>query len=473
MTEAASEDRGEDKVGLANLIAFVRRHLLSVSVFALLFGLLAFGWTLLGARMYQASALVVVTPASYSSSLRPGTFSVYGYQEILQSDAVVENARAALVESGTIPPRFPLQAGRNLRSEIFVAQRDQTSLAPMLRLRATADTAERAAALVNAWAAAMIEETRSLAGRSTMVSVSLIEARFAQAAEGLATLEAARTETRLAFDADLEKARGTWAGKLSAARRHTEDVIAAFQIATLETVTAAAAEHGLGKSPSPFSGPVESALQQLVGLHGRLAQTLPYVALERSVSDDVLWQEVASPGSPRATATFGTRLDDQEVNPLYGTLSGRLAETELEVRAQAGRSGVDVAPLLGALERARRERAAGLAKLVQERRLVLDRLRSSRDTALEALMLRFQQSAEATNRSLAAAQSEYNDLANRAGEAALARSEAETTQDLTLGLPAVPPSRPVPRGMPFRVFVGLVFGGMIGLLRALVRDVEG
>ena len=93
------------ELSFADVVAFFQRHwrLIFGTAFAagFLTGLVVI---LFVPRSYEASATLVIVPPKFASDLKPSTLTVQGYQQLLESDAVIAETRRRLVAKGQIDP---------------------------------------------------------------------------------------------------------------------------------------------------------------------------------------------------------------------------------------------------------------------------------------------------------------------------------------------------------------------------------
>src|SRR3972149_12294317 len=108
--EQRSRDRsaGNQELSFTDIVQFFRRNAALIFGTAFAVGLLTAAFLLLAVgKTYEASATLVIVPPRFSSELKPATLTVQSYQEILQSDAVIVEAKKRLVERGLFAPGRP------------------------------------------------------------------------------------------------------------------------------------------------------------------------------------------------------------------------------------------------------------------------------------------------------------------------------------------------------------------------------
>lgn len=466
----------DEVLTLGGVVRFLRSNMPLVAASTVVVGGLGLAVALFFTHLsWEASATLVTNRPTFTSRLRPPTFSIHGYRAILESDAVIDRARRRLVEDSLLAADRKLVLGRDLRSKIYVAERDQSTLAPMLWLAGRASTAELAAAIANAWGEAFVAQVGELTEVRTEAAISLVEQRFDQAHQNVEALEAENVRVH----SELEKRRRDlitlWSTKSANVLQETEDRIAAHQIETHKLIEALPGVEELAAKRPAAGSEVTATLRQLVAVHRYLAQTLPYIRLQKSVTDDVLWQRLAEnrdrPSREDALDPLSMSLIDQEVNPVHLELSRRLADLELGLVQRAGDSWSEIKTFLVALESLGRTRAATHAKLLYERERVLAELRTDREAAFAALHDEYELRLLELSRRIDQARQPLGELAAAVAQAIQARSEIEGTDEVLIGVPAVAPAQPLPRGLVIRTLAGLVLGFILGIAVALVRQV--
>jgi hypothetical protein len=278
-----------------------------------------------------------------------------------------------------------------------------------------------------------------------------------------------------------------WEAKIADARNEGRRRVTAYQLETQEFFHQIAARHGLtveeSSAPEVGSGTRSDVgrLRQVVALRKDLAQTLPYLSLEKGVSEDVFWQWLgdeavgSEPEIARQLSSLtGLRLQDPEVNPAYLDLQSRRLSIEQEILRQEPAGGTTATTaLLKDLEQADLERNAGLTRMLDDVELKLNGLRFSYRTELEALRHQYQQDLFRQRREIDLATEHLSSLANDFEEAKLARAELSSAS-VTVGiLPAIPPRQPLPRFLPIRILMAFAVSLVLGVIIAGVRELLG
>ena len=137
-----------------DIVRFLARHKVLILVPAVVAAILTVLVVYLAVPAeYEASAVLVIVEPRFSSELKPPALSVQAYQNLLESDAILAEARRRLQAQGQLGKSDLLRRGREVETKIFVSRRaEETSLAPMIQVVATGRTPAQAAAIANTWA---------------------------------------------------------------------------------------------------------------------------------------------------------------------------------------------------------------------------------------------------------------------------------------------------------------------------------
>jgi len=508
MTRSSRNSGGifdEDIPNLADLVRFLVRHwwvLASLTVAGGLVVFLAVAFIL--PERYEASATLVVVPPRFSSNLKPEALTVQGYQRLLESDAVIGETVRRLIEQGVLEEGKGLSLGEQLSSRIFVSRfSEATSLAPVIEAQGRSRDPDKAAVIANTWSAVFLDRLNDLMTGSLLPSLDFINERYAHQTEEVESLEQERVALADDFQRRYSELMSSWDGRLEALKARLQDesvayrqetgrLVAEQQAETRTVMQDLAGEVGLILKPetelagaeSPRNA-VQDTLLQVLSLRTHLAQTSPVLILEKSISDDALWMTLTSDGRgtvPAAVATLGLRT--QEANPLHGELSLRISE--LESRLQTLADGADdwtgVEDRLSRLETMQRERSRGLSGLQVERAAGLDGIRRRAATAVEEMERQRKRELDdlerqrgtaiaKIDRKLSYSKSLFDELAQNHNQASLAREDEEFV-DVRLASRAVPPRSPIRPRLILKSIIGVLVGAFLGLLLAVIREVE-
>ncbi len=467
-----------DEITFAEIVAFFRRHAALIFGSALGAGVLtALAVILFVPPTYEASATLVVVPPPLTSELKPSTLTVQAYQKLLESDAVVADARRRLEREGVLRAGDRLRVGKELETRIFVSRRaEETTLAPMLQAVARAATGEAAARTANVWSEVFLERVRELVAGTTSAAVQFIEEQYPQARERLTALEEDRVAAANDFQRRFDTAATRWGTRLTAHRGDTASLVAAYQAETARLLEEEANRLNLRTREAQLASlrTVFADLQneqarvaaqlgqkelELAASRRQLADTPQVVSLKKAITDDALWQSVANPGKGGTgwQALDGKSLATQELNPLYTEIASRTARIEADVNALAPRAAqleaqlAEMAEALkqldaavgrdrAAVERLTREREAGLAKVQAERENELAALERQRQQELDAIQRERDTRLAQLDRDIAQHRELYAQLAKSHNQALLAKA-GQDVEDVRLGAAAVAPLR--------------------------------
>jgi uncharacterized protein involved in exopolysaccharide biosynthesis len=457
-------------------------------------------------RRYQAVATLVIVPPRVSSDLKPPTLTVQSYQEILQSDAVIGEARKRLIKKGIIPPDQLLRLGKELETRIFVSRRaEEITVAPMLQAIALGRTGEEAAAIANTWAGVFLEQTHDLVAGTTSATVQFIEQQYPEVRDRLTKLEDARVTTANDLRTQYDHLAHDWDEKVTNFQNDTTAQVAEYQTETRRLREQYMSQHNLDSRKAQLDAlrkaysdlqeeqaRVASQLQlkqlQLEAARKQLAETQPVITLQKAITDDALWRAMADSkdNTPDWKRLQGRSLSTQQVNPVFTDLSGKVAGIEMDVNAMAPRAASLTTDLtrindeMKELESQYRADDAGFEALTRERQAGLDQLNARRDTGLGELQRSKQTALDALksgtdtqlaqlDRTIAQQRDLFGELEKNYNQALLAKAQ-ENMEDVRLGAAAVPPQTAKPRGLATKSLLAAVVGGVLGLGVGMVRE---
>jgi uncharacterized protein involved in exopolysaccharide biosynthesis len=500
----------EKELKFTDVVRFFRRNWRLVVGFAALAGTgTALVLFLIVPRKYEASATLVIVPPRFSSDLKPQTLTVQSYQKILESDAVVGETKKRVVRQSFWSADKPLRLGRELQSRIFVSRRaEETTLAPMLQAVTRGRTGEQAAAIANAWAEVFLERTRELAVGSTSSTVQFIDQEYPKVRDALAKLEDARVAEAKALQERYDRTATAWDDRITTLKNATTQLVANHEAETRRLVESFNSEKSLDSRGARLEAlrkaysdlqdeqaRVASQLQlkqlQLEAARKQLAETTPLVTLQKAMTDEAVWRSVADSkgASPDWTALQQRSLATQEVNPVYTSLSEKVAEIEMDVNAMVPRAtGLtkdldrinEEMKLLEAglrddqasLEKLQGGRYAELAQLKEQRANDLVRLNRGRRSELESLQREMDTRLAQLDRDILQQSQLFDQLAKNYNQAILAKGQQDV-EDVRLGAMAVPPETPLARRAASKSLLGSFLGFLFGVGVALVRESWG
>ena len=183
----------------------------------------------------------------------------------------------------------------------------------------------------------------------------------------------------------------------------------------------------------------------LAALKEALAQEPEYLALERTVSNEALWNFLAQRATPEELSSLPSlTLEDQQLNSVYLNLRSQFASTQVAVKTLQE----EIAYLESAL-------STTLAELKEK----------------QARLVEVQAELERLDREISVLKSSYTSLAGKLQEARIAK--AETAEPIRVVEAPVVPERPVGPNKKMNVAVAGVLGLFVGVLLAFFAHYLG
>ncbi|TAM53881.1 MAG: hypothetical protein EPN53_04840 [Acidobacteria bacterium] len=498
------------ELSFADIVAFFQRHWRLIFGAAFAAGLLtALTVILFIPRKYEAAATLIIVPPKFASDLKPSTLTVQGYQQLLESDAVIAEARRRLIARGVLKTDDLLRLGREIDTKIFASRRaEETVLAPMLQAVARGRSAEQAAAIANEWATVFLERTRQLMAGPTSATVELIDKQYPEARSAVEKLEQQRNDAQTGLQQRFDDTVTRWDDTITSYKNQTADLVAAYRAETrriLESFSATKnletrrvrldamrrAYGDLQSEQTRVNSQLEQRKLELEAVRKQLAVAPQYLEIHKAITDDALWQSLANAKGKTDQDVNWPELQQrslvsQQLNPMYQELATRASKVETDVftlvpraeqlKGETARLSVEVQQLgeeYGAdaseLEKLSQERDAGLEKLQEDRSNGLGELTRNKQRALDDITREREARLAGLGRDISHEQELYGELAKAYNQAVLAKAQ-ENVEDVRLGAPAVPPETPKPRGGATKALLAAILGGMLGLFVALVRE---
>ena len=183
----------------------------------------------------------------------------------------------------------------------------------------------------------------------------------------------------------------------------------------------------------------------LAALKEALAQEPEYLTLERTVSNEALWNFLAQRATPEELSSLPSlTLEDQQLNSVYLNLRSQFASTQVAVKTLQE----EIAYLESAL-------STTLAELKEK----------------QARLVEVQAELERLDREISVLKSSYTSLAGKLQEARIAK--AETAEPIRVVEAPVVPERPVGPNKKMNVAVAGVLGLFVGVLLAFFAHYLG
>ena len=508
LLQSHPEDQGGE-LSFADIVAFFQRHWRLIFGTAFAAGLVVGLYVILFvAHSYEAAATLIIVPPKFASDLKPSTLTVQGYQQLLESDAVIAEARRRLIARGVLKSDDLLRLGREINTKIFASRAaEQTVLAPMLQAVARGRSGAQASAIANEWATVFLEHTRQLMAGPTSATVELIDKQYPEARSAVAKLEQDRTDARDSMQKKLDDATTRWDDTITSYKNETAKLVAAYRAASREMLEKFSADKSLEtrrirlesmrQTYGDLQGEqarVNSQLDQrkleLEALRKQLAAAPQYFDVRKAITDDALWQSLANASAANANVNWQQlqqrSLVSQQLSPIYEELATRVSKVETDVFTLAPRAeqlkreiarladevqrlDQEYAPDTATLAKISEERDAGLQTLQEDRANGLGELNRNKQRELDEITRERDTRVAQLGRDIDHEQELYSELAKAYNQAVLAKAQ-EGVEDVRLGAAAVPPETPKPRGGATKALLAAILGGMLGLFVALVRE---
>lgn len=461
----------EGLLTLTDVIRFGRRQILLfllVPIFAVVVSLLAM-WLLVPPK-YEASATLVVTERKFASELKPPELPVQGYVTLLESTAVIAQTVERLRQTKIIRDNDSLALDDELESRTFISQRGpETPLAPTIEVVAYGKTAKQAAAIANTWADVFLNRAQLLQHNTISPTIDVIEQEYSKEKEYLEELEQAWLHTAKEYQERIDKTKTSWDRKQAEYENETESLTAGYHTDTRQTMEALAAK----VTGDGIQGELRERLLRILTLRTQLAQTPRFRTLEKSLSEDALWQTLISSQADGfdPEPLIGSSLVTKQANPVYDDLILSLSRVQIDLEGLSGEQLKQMQTLTMQAEQLQVERSGGLTRLHSERAVDLEDLKLKRARMLAELERERDMRLRQLEMDIGIQQDRYSILAKNNDEASLARAE-ENILDVRLGAPAVEPARPEQRSTIIVAAIAAVAGLIVGLLVALVREAD-
>jgi len=499
-----TEERYE--IRSAELTSWLKRHGVLIVVCAVLGAVAVSIYTARSVTdTFRASAILAIIPPKESSDLLPSTLTIQGFQELLESDAVVAATEARLVEAGDLSEGDHLSPDQ-LTSRIFVSQRrEDTLLAPMIRLEARSPSAERAQAIVSTWASVFLKNAHDLMFGTISTTSQFVQTQYPEVRDRLGEIEKEHARTADELDRRRADAATRWDRELSEARSEAARQTALYDAETDRLIAAFRAEHQLAsrqgeldslrgvlkdhqKERAQLGARLASLESEVHQLDNQVAEIAPVMSLARSIDADVLAAALAGrdKGAGSLDALKDLKLSTEVQNPVFNQLAAEAARrtTDLGVlrpreeqlagqieseTARVGRLEQGLAEDEAALTKLRAERSAGATALNEKRKVIEQSLATERDTELALIDRERERRLAPLERQIEQEHGLFDQLSAKYNDTLLAKGE-EQIDVIRLAAPAVLPRAPLPRGQGGGAALGLFLGCVAGLVLAAVRD---
>ena len=499
------ESAPSSDLGLDDIISFGRRQGPLIVLAGFLAALAAGVATLMQPPRFEANATLVVFPPPVTSELTPTTLTVLGFQKLLESDAVVYETKRRLVESGRMDEETPLSVPADLGSRIFVSRRaEEQALAPMIQMFGRSDSADLASEITNTWAAAFLDQARTLVSGSTAATVDFVDRQYEAQRESLAEGEDQMLATKVDRGRSFETLSAKWLRSIADREAKNAEAVATHAAETRRALETLRGEKNYETREEQLDA-MRQALVELqveqASVQARLARvkltvaslkeqtqrTSPVVSLNKAITDDALWNAVKREDGTLDWSALGAQtLVTEDVNPVFTDLMERLGVAEanmasLEPRAEQLRKQIaDLRVRMDAEEVALRDDMAELGALQQSREAGHARLTAEVAAELAAAELTrdrlLKEHEDETARVLKQMRRDvdqrlelFKEMTISYNQAVIAKAQQDL-EEIRLGAAAVPPDRALSRRLLIKAALAGIFGMLIGVVIALVRD---
>jgi len=495
LTEEVQADPSPREVQLGEVVRFLLRSIPYMAVAGLVCGALFWGYSQLTySPVYRTSATLIVTQPTGASEFRRSPLSVAAYKQILDSPRVLGETRRRLVEEGVIRPDKALRAGRELRSKLFFSQgsRRESIAAPMIELSMGGADGERIARTVNVWAEAFIDRVREMIETSTTEALDIFATLHPQSEEVLQGVEKEKEKAVLGYMRRISSAWSSWGQKIAQHNQATQEMEGDFYAETAGLV--AKAEDANEKiTRTAELNALTTAFEELQLTSARVKEDLArsqaeVKALRRRLKNTPPFLEREDDGSVPVRVEPGSLATIQaadELNPVYVSLDGRLADAEVSSETLASQSERTERRLEEIADRIReldvglrkgeatveqligRREAAWRSKRVQRDEAVAN-LERQRDRELESLRAERDSMVNTYNREISLESKRTEGLGASLTDATLAKEQLQIP-DVRFGSIAVAPQEPEPRLLTYKTIIAFLVGSVLGLGLAVLR----
>lgn len=461
------------RLELRQAVIFFQRHFLWILAWAVGAALLTTAFFFFFLKpLYRAVAKLQISTPTLTSELTPEVYSIYTYKNLLESDSVVQLARSHLVEEGVIPESFDLNVDQNLRAQLFMGARGQQPSTPLLLVAGRHRSAETAAKMANEWVKALIERSEALREQTTQAVISVSDGQYVMTETALQGLEDQSKALHDKHDRERQELILGHEQDLAKVERQTRTALYEYGQVTRAEMKKLAEADGLAPvegSPSPEISQARKKLLQLLSLWQQLVETLPYQSLERTISNESLWDLSVEGGKDDLEAASQLRLLDHEPNPVYYELQSRLIDLEISLRDLGADTWQEIGPFVESLGQIGRARQKGYLDILEEKRTERAQLAVEHRVALQALDRAYKLKLDQLNRLITQKRQQLEFFSKNFEQIALAKAELEFLDPLQVVEPAIAPKDVEENGWALRAFLAFLAGGLVGFMTAMIR----
>lgn len=389
------------------------RHWRLIALATVLAGVVALAVTSVAPVKYQAAAMVIITRAPYVIQLAPEIPNLSDYSSVQQlltgqaaldlatSDAVVQQVLVEVADQ--LPPEERTLASLQKRLEA-----ESGGNPSIVNLRATADSAQRAADIANAWAGAYVRQVNDIYFQPAD-QLGFFEGQLAQAREDLDRADQALTEFQARSDLAILEA------QLSAKQDALTDYLTMSESLVLLQQNIGDLQDQLARLPADSASSLGDGLAQLL---------LQVTAFSAQASDLPILLQIPATGGV-SNQTVGQQA------AYLADLAETIASKQAEVKAQTASLPTEIRSLQGQMQAI----AAESVNLSRERDL---------------------------------AEKVHTTLAQKTKEAEI--TAQDTSKLVRLASSAVAPEQPMSRGRLINTMLGLMLGLIASVLIVLAVE---
>lgn len=426
----AAADYGDDRFDLWQIMLKLWEGRLLIVAGTAASAIVALAISLSLPKKYQAMATIFITPPTFTTDLRPPSFSVEAYERLARSEYMQNQVVQELRKTNAISAT---QGIGRLDTMLYVSREPQKPYLPLVGLIAEDEKPQKAQLVANTWATLFAQEERKLttAGGSADFILTEYPKASTDLAEEERKLSALRQQqSKTITDAQMRLAPG-W--------KQT-------QLTSVEQLIV-----GLEEDLAKTRVELRESEQAMKQAEAELKGTPSVLATTKALSDDALLEAAGKstpPGTPASipASVASSRLQTEEINPTYTAIAKRLADERVNHAAlQARRDGLV------------REIAEAQRRLADLRVSVL-----TGELALETLQRNQELQRNGLERSVGDAEARFKRLEAKVADARIAKAIEEPNVKVG-ALAGLPKSQSSPR-VKVNVAIATVMGFLISLV---------
>jgi uncharacterized protein involved in exopolysaccharide biosynthesis len=487
----------QSSAGPSTLLQFLWRRKAPILAGTLTCGLAALIVSLSTPPAYEASTLLIVQHSPAVGEPEPALLGLEAYRLLLESDFVISQIRATLVDKRIVPEQTQLEAIRDMLT--VDAQRDRRD-APVLTLRARSDTPEKASAAANVWAEVAVSHFASLARQTHKGAGDVLQTQYPIIRDKLADTREKLRQSQDSFGKALFDLERRWSSRITELDQETARLTQDYEKQTLLLRDQFESRWKIQLSKKRLEGLEHTLLElesqvtdsrakikvqqaMLARIQADLQKEPRYWVLSKAISDEALWARIGNQGSALPEGLDQLKLRSEFLNPAHqqlleqrtaaqlehDLLSQKISELPAEIQAlgtQADELRNLVSAKEGELNALVADRAVGLQALTSDRQNEKNILEKTREEESARLRRERDFEAERLTREIEDLQGVYAAVAPKYQASQLALLQSEP--DVKIAAPAITPRRATRPSTMLNVLTGLVVGLILSALLALL-----